>query len=250
MNSSDYPREATQPTERPLLRRVRNEAIFEIAFVAICFCLAIGLNVKIVLAVVLTCLKFAIPDFVTAFLIVKHDPSRAHGIAVAFLFLATGMARASQFAFIALMVTACLLVPMFAGWVGGQFFAIGLGTGFVCAFLFLASVFPLSLVAVLIAKTQNLKLSFASQLTKLRRMSEKKRRELPPNKQVKLDIFRSINVISIAAAAGLAVCSVSALFLMPKIGPIGLVFVLGAFVLPLLWIPFMATAIMPEEETN
>lgn len=228
------------------LKKLRNEFVFEIAFVVTCLALVIGLQLKIVLAVVLTCLKFAIPDFVAAYLVLKHDPSRLHGIGVAFLFLATGMARASQFAFIALFASACILAPAIAGQVGRQFAALGLFTGFVCAFSFLASVFPLSLIAVIIAKKWSIKLSFASQLTKLRKANANARSKW---KEVFLDVGRSVTVISMASAAGLTVCLISLLFLLPPKGFFNniavLVTMLSAFVLPLALIPFMAISLKP-----
>lgn len=224
---------------------VRNELAFELAFVVLCFVLAIGLNLKVVLAVVLTCLKFAIPDFVTACLVLKNDSSRAHGVGVAFLFLATGMARASQFAFMALFFSACVVVPFIPGMAWRQLFAVGLGTGFVCAFGFLAFVFPLTFVAVLIAKKANIELWFASELTKLRRSSDAKRAK------IKLQIGRSVGILSLVSGISLAVCLVSLLFLMPQQGivlDLALILLLGAFVLPIPWIVTMIKIITPPDE--
>ena len=228
-----------------VFRKVRNELAFELAFVVLCFVLAIGLNFKVVLAVALTCLKFAIQDFVTAYLVVKNDSSRAHGVGVAFLFLATGMARASQFAFIALFFSACLILPFIPGMAWRKLFAIGLGTGFVCAFGFLAFVFPLTLIAVLIAKKANIELWFASELTKLRRSSDAKRAK------IKLQISRSVGILSMVSGISLAVCLIGLLFLMPQQGVVldlALILLLGAFALPIPWIITMIKIIIPPDE--
>ena len=233
---------------RPWLRRLRNEVAFEIAFVVFCFALAIGLQLKIILVVVLTCLKFAIPDFVTAYLVLKHDPSRAHGLGVASLFLANAMTKASLFAFIALFAIVTLIPNNFA--VGQNLIGTGLMTGFVCAFAFLASSFPPSMAAVIIARTNRIKLSYASQLTKLRRASSRARKN---QKEIELDVGTSINWISVKSALGLTVCLTSLLFLMPPNvnGILNLVFMVifaSAFTLPFVWIVFMANSITPEDE--
>ncbi|MFK7768258.1 MAG: hypothetical protein AB8B55_13625 [Mariniblastus sp.] len=229
---------------KTVLRKIRNELAYELIFVVACLALAISFNLKIVLAVVLTCLKFAIPDFVTASLVFRHDPSRAHGAGVGFLFLAMGMLRASLFAFIAMLVACVVIMPVFAGLAGRNQIAIGLGTGFVCAFGFLGSVFPLSFVAVVIARFSSVRLSFASQLTQLRRSSESSRGK------IELSVSQSIKRISVASGIGLTVCLIGCLFLFPLEGAVlalVLPIMLSAFVMPFIWMVFMALTILPED---
>lgn len=233
--------DAELPIGSRILRRLRHELMLEIGFVVVCLILAIGLDGKIALAVVLACLKFAIPDWVTAYLIVRYDPSRGHGMGLAFLFVATGLVRASVFAFIALIIGASLFVPVFAqlGWRNPA--AVGLGTGFVCAYGFLATVFPLVLAATLISFFSETKLSFASGLTQLRRRSCENR------KTIRLNVETSLNRMGVASGISLAVCIISLLFLKPlgdRNMAVALV-LLASFILPFIWMPIFVFATRP-----
>lgn len=222
-----------------ILRRLRHELMLEVGFVVLCLALAIGLEGKIVLAVVLACLKFAIPDWITAYLVLRFDSSRAHGIGVALLFVAAGLVRASIFAFDVLLIGVILFVPVFAqlGWRNPA--AVGLGTGFVCAFGFLATVFPLALAATVVSFFSNTKLSFASGLTQLRRRVDGN------GKEIKLDVASSLNRMAVASGISMAVCTISLLFLKPlgdQNNAVALV-MLASFIMPFVWMPiFVLTA--------
>ena len=227
--------ELTSRSQR-VFRTIRNELAFEVVFVLICCILAIGLNIKVTIAVVLLCLKFAIPDFVTAYLVFQHDPSRSNGLALAFLFMATGMARACQFALIALLTLGCVVVP-FLGPIGvGNLAAIGMLTGFVCTFVFLACVFPLTFLAYVVSVLSGNKYLFAAGLTKLRRSSTEKKSSI----ELKPEI--SIRKLGVASGISLSVCLISSLFLIPfwvNIGPEILLLVVAVFVSPFFWIKIL-----------
>ncbi len=215
-----------------ILRRLRHELMLEIGFVAICLMLAIGLEGKIALAVVLACLKFAVPDWGTAYLVLRYDPTFAHGVPVSLLFVATGLARASVFAFAALLIGAFLFVAVFnqMGWRNPA--AVGLGTGFFCAFGFLASIFPLTLASTAVSYLTSTKLSFAGGLTKLRRQVGERR------EMVRLDVPGSLRKIGFASGISLSVCLISLLFLLP-LGKgntvVALSLLAGSFILPFVW---------------
>ena len=226
-----------------VLRRLRHELMLEIGFVAICLMLAIGLEGKVALAVVLACLKFAIPDWGTAYLVLRYDPALAHGVAISLLFFVTGLARASVFAFAALLIGACLFVPVFnqMGWKNPA--AVGLGAGFLCAYGFLASIFPLTLAATAISFLTSTKLSFADGLTKLRRQVGEQR------DLTRLDVVASLRKISFASGISLSVCLISLLFLIPlEKGNSILVLLLmaGSFILPFVWMPVFVSVTQPE----
>ena len=233
-----------------VLRRIRNELAIEVVFVVLCFVLAISLNGKVAIAVVVACLKFAIPDFVTAFLVWKHDSSRAHGIGVALLFMATGMARASQFAFAAGLLIACTVIPWLGAMGMGNIGAVGLGVGFVCAYGFLASIFPITFVAAAVSKFSKTKLHFASGLTKLRRIIDNAQNE-NKRKQVTLDVERSLGVLATASGISLAMCIIGLLFLIPQNAmgnaAVPLVLISGA-ILPFVWIPVFAILVSPASD--
>ena len=206
---SDQDQKTDLPLGSRILRRVRHELMLEIGFVVLCVALAIGLEGKIALGVVLACLKFAIPDWITAYLILRYDHSRAHGAGMALLFVVWGLVRASGFAFIAMLIGAFLFEPVFAqlGWRKPA--AIGLGTGVVSAFIFLGAVFPLTLAATFVAFRADMKFSFATGLTRLRRKSES------DSNPVVLDIENSVKKIAVASGISLAVCVTALLFLLP-----------------------------------
>ncbi len=249
---ADQPGSQIEDTEPSLptkvLRRVRNELAIEVVFVVLCFVLAISLNGKVAIAVVVACLKFAIPDFVTAFLVWKHDSSRRHGIALALLFMATGMARASQFAFAAGLLIACTIIPWLGAMGMGNIGAVGLGVGFVCAYGFLASIFPLTFVAAAISYVSKTRLYFASGLTKLRRMNDSMENKSKRD-QITLDVEKSLRVLATASGISLAMCIVGLLFLIPQnaIGnaAVPAVMIAGA-ILPFVWIPVFHTNTRPE----
>jgi hypothetical protein len=225
-----------QNHKRQILRRIRNEIGLEVGFVILCLVLAIGLSTKIMLAVVITCLKFAIPDFVTAYLVYQNDPDRRHGIALAFLFIAAGFARASLFAFVALIIVMLISVPIFGGpGVMGQAFDIGMETGLKCTIGFLFVVFPLTLVATIISWATNTKLEFASGLTKLRRSPEAKK------ESINLDVRKSIKALAITSAFSLTVVLISLLTVIESF-----LLVIGAFCLPLVWMPIFALITDPS----
>ena len=240
--NSDPRRSTDLPLSSRVLRRVRNEFMLEIGFVLLCIVLAIGLEAKVALAVVLACLKFAIPDWITAYLVLRYDPGRAHSLGMLLLFVAAGLVRASVFAFVALFAGAFLFEPVFAqlGWRNPA--AVGLGAGFICAFSFLGTVFPLTLAATLISFVTDTKYSFATALTRLRRRSES------DQSSIELDIESSLNRMGVASGISLAVCITGLLFLLPldDVGPaFGLTLLAAAFVLPFVWMPIFVMVTRP-----
>ncbi len=205
------------------LGRIRNELAFEIVFLAIGAALAIGLTTKIMLAVVITCLKFAIPHFITGWLILKHDPDPWHGRALALLFVAMGFFRASFFAFSGLIAGVFLMLIVFGRPVG-QFANVGFGTGFLCAYGFLAIIFPLALCAACIAWRTGKKLEFAAGLTKLRR------NEFAADKEVTLDVWESLKLIGIASGISLSIS-----LILPLTVSRNPIFFVAAFISPFVW---------------
>jgi len=216
------------------VKRIWNEFAIEAVLVLVGFLLAFGLTAKIVLAVVITCLRFAIPDFITACLVIRCDPDRWHGIAVALLFAAIGFARASIFAFVVLVVLLCILIPL--GGPPGQFAAVGFGTGFLCAYGFLMAVFPFAFAATLIAWKTDKKLEFAAGLTKLRRSKE------ADQQPIKLEVWKGLKFVGIASAFSLAVTLIVPLIVIPSIA-----FVFAAFIAPFVWLPIFWSTTNPQK---
>jgi hypothetical protein len=228
---------------RRILGKIRNEFQIEIIVTVVCFLLALGLSTKLIVAITTACLRFALPDAITAVLVLKHDPDRWHGIAVALLFLALGMCRAATVALIA--VFAVVFVFMTFGLVPGKLIGTSMATGLIIVYGFLLLIFPSTFIAFLIAKFANLKLYFAHELTDARR-SESETMDT-------LDVSASLNLIAIGSAISLSIVVCSSLFifaLFPNAvaGAEVLLVMLGAFVTPPIWIWLFITTVMPAIE--
>lgn len=211
------------------LQRIRNELTIEAVLVVVGFALAFGLTTKIMLAVVVTCMKFAIPDCITAWLVLRHDSDRWHGIAVAFLFAAMGFARASIFAFVILFAGVAVMIMLGGPAGAGQLLTAGFGAGAICAYGFLAIVFPLAFSAAMIAWRTGTKLEFAAGLTKLRRSKSDADRS-----KVNLEVWPGLKFVGIASGLSLVITMILPLTVMQ--GELfALIFVLGAFLSPPIW---------------
>jgi len=182
-----------------LLRRVRNELAIELSVILICFVLALGLNFKITLTLVLMCLKFAVPDFVTAYLVLTHEDSRAHGFALACFFVATGMFRACVGAWICLVIIAILLMTIFAQVLIGPPVATIIETALACANGLALIIFPLTFVGYVTAKLSGIRVYFAFGLTKLRRTSDVKKKN-----EVAIDVHASLWWLEFFSSSSLA----------------------------------------------
>jgi len=224
------------------VKRIWNEFAIEAVLVLVGFLLAFGLTAKIVLAVVITCLRFAIPDFITAWLVLRCDPDRWHGIAVALLFAAIGFARASIFAFAGLIVILCILIPL--GGPQGQLAAVGFGTGFLCAYGFLMAVFPFAFAAALIAWKTSKKLEFAAGLTKLRRSRN------TDQQAISLDVWKGLKFVGIASAFSLAVILIVPLTVTANLGFANLGFLFAAFTAPIVWLPIFWIITSPQNQDD
>lgn len=209
---------------RRTIRRIRNELAIETVLLVIGFGLAFGLTTKVVVAIAFACVKFAFPDWGTAWLVARFDPDRWHGIAVSLLFVAMGFLRASVVAFALLLVLLGILLV--SGRPPKGLVAAGFGTGFLCAYGFLATIFPLALGATLISWESNRKLEFASGLTKLRRRAEDDQQE------DRLNVGKSLKTIGIASGISLAVSLILPMFYVAS-----LIFFFAAFVAPMIWMP-------------
>jgi len=219
------------------VKRIRNELAIETVLVIAGFLLAFGLTAKIVLAIVISCLRFAIPDFIAAWLVFRCDPDRWHGIAVAILFVAKGFARASIFAFVVFFICIGVSIPL--GGPRGQLVAAGVGTGGLCAYGFLAVIFPLALTAAIIAWTTGKKLEFAAGLTKLRRS------KVSDQSTISLDVWKGLKFVGIASGVSLAVTLIIPLTVITNIG-----FFVAAFIAPFVWIPIFWFATSPQNQNN
>jgi len=219
---------------RSTLRRIRNELAIEALLVVIGFALAFGLTTKIMVAVAFTCLKFAIPDWITAWLVVRCDPDRWHGRAIGLLFVALGFLRASIFAFAALIII--LGSTLLSEGPPGKLAAAGFGTAFLCAYGFLATVFPLSLLAAIIAWKTNNKLEFAMGLTKLRRSNG------ASQSQISLDVWQGLKFVGIGSGVSLAVTLIAPLIVLPS-----LIFGFAAFIAPFVWMPIFWSLTTPQQ---
>ena len=220
-----------------VVKRIGSELSIEALLVLAGFLLAFGLTAKIVLAVVVSCLRFAIPDFVTAWLVLRCDPDRWHGIAVALLFVATGFTKASIFAFIVFFI--CLGVSIPFGGPQGQFAAAGFGAGFFCAYGFLVVVFPFAFIAAIIALVTRTKLEFAAGLTKLRRRKDTERTE------IRLDVWKGLKFVGIASGLSLTVALIIPLTVIQNIG-----FFFAAFLAPMVWIPIFWNVTSPQSPSD
>ena len=250
-------------------RRIRNEFQVELFITAVCFLLAFGLTTKLTIAITVACLRFAIPDLITALSVVKHDPDRWHGVAVALLFVAIGMCRTTVVAFVALIGIALfgiLFIPA-----PGPIFGAGLITCLLILYFFLLLIFPSTFAAFLIAKVQNLKLYFAHELTALRRKGLEQFEpqvveefqqhpdedpELDTNESIEQDteqlkVSRSLQLIAIGSGISLSivVCSslfISALFPNAVLGAEVFVVMIIAFAAPPVWVHVFTKHVTPD----
>ena len=225
--------EASQTNKHGRLSRIRNELAIEIVLVVVGFALAFGRTTKIVFAITVSCIKFAIPDWITAWMVLRSDPDHWHGKAVALLFVAIGFTKASIFAFIVFfaMIGATILL----GGPGGQLWAAGFGSGFLCAYGFLVVVFPLCLAATIIAWKTDKKLEFAAGLTKLRRSADSNRSE------VDLDVWKGLKFVGISSGLSLTVTLIIPMTVVP-----GIILFLLAFVAPFIWMPIFWNITVPK----
>ncbi len=230
---------------RRILGKIRNEFQIELVVTVVCFLLALGLSTKLIVATTTACLRFALPDVITAVLILKYDPNRWHGIAVAFLFLALGMCRAATVALVA--VFAVVFVFMTLGLVPGKLIGTSMATGLIIVYAFLLLIFPSTFAAFVIAKFANLKLYFAHELTDIRR-SESESENMDT-----LDVSASLNLIAIGSAISLSIVVCSSLFIFAMFpnavaGPEVFLVMFGAFAAPPIWIWLFISSVVPELE--
>jgi hypothetical protein len=225
-----------------LFARLRYEFALEAAVGLACFALAFGLTLKISIAIVMMCLKFAVPDWVTAYLVLRADPDRWHGVGVSLLFVAAGFARASFFAITALLFSAMTIIPLLNGLAPRNALGAGAATALVCAYFFLLGVFPFAFAAALVARVSGTKLEFARRLTKLRRSTDIEARK------IHLEVENSLALMSYASAVSLSGWVVSTLFFTgPNALPgwVGLIYLLMTFGMPFLWIWFFVVSTSP-----
>ena len=225
--------EVSQTNKHGRLSRIRNEVAIEIVLVVVGFTLAFGLTTKIVLAITVSCIKFAIPDWITAWLVLRSDPDHWYGKAVTLLFVAIGFTKASIFAFIVFF--AMLGVTILLRGPGGQLWAVGFGSGFLCAYGFLAVVFPLCLAASIIAWKTDKKLEFAAGLTKLRRSAASSRLK------VDLDVWKGLKLVGVSSGLSLTVTLIVPMTVVHNIIPF-----LLAFVSPFIWMPIFWSITVPK----
>ena len=221
------PPEVSQTNKHGRLSRIRNEVAIEIVLVVVGFTLAFGLTTKIVLAITVSCIKFAIPDWITAWMVLRSDPDHWHGKAVALLFVAIGFTKASIFAFIVLF--AMLGGTILLGGPGGQLWAAGFGSGFLCAYGFLVVVFPLCLAAAIIAWKTDKKLEFAAGLS-----------ATSSRAKVDLDVWKG-KLVGISSGLSLTVTLIASLTVVLNIIP-----ALLAFVAPFIWMPIFWSITVPK----
>ena len=221
------PPEVSQTNKHGRLSRIRNEVAIEIVLVVVGFTLAFGLTTKIVLAITVSCIKFAIPDWITAWMVLRSDPDHWHGKAVALLFVAIGFTKASIFAFIVLF--AMLGGTILLGGPGGQLWAAGFGSGFLCAYGFLVVVFPLCLAAAIIAWKTDKKLEFAAGLS-----------ATSSRAKVDLDVWKG-KLVGISSGLSLTVTLIASLTVVHNIIPF-----LLAFVSPFIWMPIFWSITVPK----
>ena len=239
-SSGNFENDREETSQPGTLRRIRNELSIEAVLVVIGFALAFGLTTKIMLAVVVTCVKFAIPDCITAWLVLRHDTDRWHGIAVSLLFVAMGFARASIFAFVVLFAGLAVMLMLGGPAGAGKFVTAGFGAGLICAYGFLATVFPLAFCAAFIAWRSRMKLEFASGLTKLRRSNSDAERS-----KVNLDVWPGLKFVGIASALSLTITMVAPLVVAR--GMLSLFFIVAAFLSPLVWMPIFWSITSPQK---
>ena len=223
-----------------LLGRLKNEFKIEFVVTVFCFLLALGLTTKVVVAITAACLRFALPDMFTAALVLRHDPSRRHGIAVALLFLAMGMCRSASVAFFAVLGIAAF--SMLFKVVPGPVFLASLSTCILVVYVFLLLIFPSTFIAFLIAKRSKIRLSFAHELTRLRRSG---------GDIDELDEQNSIRLIAIGSAISLSMVICSSVFiyaLRPNVqaGPEILAIIFATFTAPFVWIWLFTSSVSRE----
>ena len=151
-------------------------------------------------------------------MVLRSDPDHWHGKAVALLFVAIGFTKASIFAFIVLF--AMLGGTILLGGPGGQLWAAGFGSGFLCAYGFLVVVFPLCLAAAIIAWKTDKKLEFAAGLS-----------ATSSRAKVDLDVWKG-KLVGISSGLSLTVTLIASLTVVHNIIPF-----LLAFVSPFIWMP-------------
>ena len=240
-SSSKSENDREESSQSGPLRRIRNELTIEAVLVVVGFALAFGLTTKIMLAVVVTCVKFAIPDCITAWLVLRHDTDRWHGIAVSLLFVAMGFARASIFAFVVLFAGLAVMLMLGGPAGAGKFVTAGFGAGLICAYGFLATVFPLAFCAAFIAWRSRMKLEFASGLTKLRRSNSDAERS-----KVSLDVWPGLKFVGIASGLSLAITMVLPFFVF-KNAMFPLIYLLAIFLSPFIWMPIFWNITSPQK---
>jgi hypothetical protein len=200
-------------------RRLRSEVLIEVALTAFCLIWALTWTTKLGIAISLLSLRCGLADFVTAMVVLKCDPDRWHGRALAALFIAWGFLRATLAAAIILGVSLIALLALQKAVPGNRMFPFLLtsfGTGLICVMAYLMLIFPFALVAFWISLRTRLRISFAAELTKLRLNGEH------PQRTVRLDVLKSVSRMSLASGISLAayfiVCASCLLAFRPQLG--------------------------------
>lgn len=239
MDHSGDSKQAIEPVPKKRLGRIGYEFAFEFVLVVLGFALAFGLTTKVIVAIVVTCLKFAIPDFITGWLVLRRDPDRWHGRALALLFVSMGFVRASVSGFVVLIAGLFVLLMLGGPAAGGDALTAGFGVGFICAYGFLSVVFPITFLAFVIAWVTGKKLDFAAGLTKLRRSKN------ATAKEIDLSVWKGLKGVGIASAFSLSIS-----LIVPLVWISNLAFLVAAFVLPVTWMLIFWSVTAEREQST
>ncbi len=215
------------------LGRYRYEFAFELAFLLACSIAVLNWNQQMVLALMVACIRLALPHWVTAFSVWKLDPDRWHGIAVASLFISWGFTRAALLGAV-IFVFFVILLSLGGGAARQPWALTGLGTGFVCLFGYLILIFPFSLIAFLIAWRTGTRLDFAIELTRIRRSDGSEENATGVDVAKSIHRVSSASLVSLSISASLLWISLSAWFRLPS-PVVALGFFTCCFVIPLFW---------------
>lgn len=240
-DDADQETPADEAPRSGILKRIRNEFRIEFFVALVFFLLGFGLTAKVIVGVIGACLRFAVPDVITAGLVLRHDPDRGHGIAVALLFLAMGMCRSAVVAFCAVMGFAMIgnlfdLVP-------GPALLASVITCMIIVYVFLLLIFPSTFLAFLVAKYSDIKLYFSHELTRVRRTGK--------GDASMQNVPNSLYMIAIGSGISLSIVICSTLFvyaLFPNVqaGPEVLVVILAIFAAPPIWIKVFTSQVSPK----
>jgi len=123
----------------------------------------------------------------------------------------------------------------------GQLLTAGFGAGAVCAYGFLAIVFPLAFSAAMIAWRTGTKLEFAAGLTKLRRSKSDADRS-----KVNLEVWPGLKFVGIASGLSLVITMILPFFVF-KNAMFPLIYLLAIFLSPLIWMPIFWNITSPQK---